>query len=168
MPVHYMLDTQVIIRLAEQPNEIVAFTKASENGSKFFITSVQEDELFGKSYKNGGTKNIKQIPKEEARKRREILNMLSVKCVPAIATWTKDTLRGDGSHRLVGKSPPPYMPGSQFTHGESPNKIADRLIAEAVIHHGLVLVSDDEDLVKHMQRDFPDNAIHYNDFIRAF
>ena len=166
---NYLLDTSVYNHIAEN-SELLNLMKTSLLiGFRYYSTKIQDMELAGygaKVYGKDGIPNLKyHMTLEEIEKFNKIDEQLNIGLVYEVAVLMKNHMRADGTLRFID---PDSVEGQLFDEIVSKNNkdsntpcaySHDAIIAEAAIHYGCVLVTDDIKLKKLVGVHFPGCAI---------
>lgn len=153
---NYMLDTSAYNHIVALPEKLDAVKKSISLGFCYYSTAIQDMELSGKgakTYNKECVPIIKQpMPMEMIQKFRQLDKELDVKLLPEMATYMLNHFRADGKNRFCD---PDSMEGQLYEKIASKNKYEsnrpfeyshDAIIAEAAVHYGCTLVSDDKEL----------------------
>lgn len=153
---NYMLDTSAYNHIVALPEKLDAVKKSIFLEFCYYSTAIQDMELSGKGAKTYNKECVpiikKPMPLEMIQKFRQLDKELDVKQLPEIATFMLNHFRADGTNRFCD---PDSMEGQLYNKIESKNKYEsnrpfeyshDAIIAEAAVHYGCTLVSDDKEL----------------------
>ena len=166
---NYMLDTTAynhIIMSAEKMDSVI---KSVSYGFHYYSTAIQDMELSGKGAKTYNSECISATvfsPTPDFKQKIDVVNKeLNVQLVPEIASCMRDHSRLDGTVRFLA---PDNIEGQIYKEIVGKNKINgkrpfeysyDAMIAEAAVHYGCILISDDKPLRDVVNSYFPNRAI---------
>jgi len=153
---NYMLDTSAYNHIVASPEKLSAVKKSISLGFCYYSTAIQDMELSGEGAKTYNKECVpiikKPMPLEMIQKFRQLDKELDVKLLPEIATCMLNHSRVDGTNRFCD---PNSLEGQLFEKIASKNNYEsnrpfeyshDAIIAEAAVHYGCTLVSDDKEL----------------------
>lgn len=166
---NYMLDTSAYNHIIMSDEKINIVKKSVSYGFCYYSTELQDMELIGKGAKTYNSECISEtgyIPPLDFKQKIGVVNKeLNVQLVPEIASCMRDHSRLDGTVRFLA---PDSVEGQVYKEIVSKNKINgkrpfefsyDAMIAEAAIHYGYILISDDKALRDVVNSYFSDRAI---------
>ncbi|RKI76752.1 hypothetical protein D7V83_19375 [bacterium 0.1xD8-71] len=153
---NYMLDTSAYNHIVASSEKLDAAKKSVSLGFCYYSTAIQDLELSGEGAKTYNKECVpiikKPMPSEMIQKFRQLDKELDVKLLPEIATCMLNHSRVDGTNRFYDSD---SVEGQLFEKIASKNKHEsnrpfeyshDAIIAEAAVHYGCTLVSDDKEL----------------------
>ena len=169
-PNNYMLDSCVYGTLAEDEELFNVFKESISKKFCYYTTAIQDMEFIeGKGAKTYNKECIplikKPVPSDSIEKFKQINKELNVKWVPEVATCMRDHTRLDGTNRFVEKNSLEAKLLQEIMKKNNPdgNKpffySHDAIIAEATVHYGCILVSDDRKLRHTVNQFCPGRAI---------
>jgi hypothetical protein len=166
---NYMLDTSAYNHVIISAKKMNIVKKSVSYGFCYYSTALQDTELSGKGAKTYNGECISEtvyIPIPEFKQKIDIVNKeLDVHLVPEIASCMRDHSRLDGTVRFLA---PDNIEGQIYKEIINKNKINgkrpfehsyDAMIAEAAIHYGCIVISDDKPLRDVVNSYFSDRAI---------
>jgi len=166
---NYMLDTSAYNHFIQSPEKMNAAKKSISYGFCYYSTALQDMELSGKGAKTYKKDCISisdySVPLELKQKFDIIDKELNIKLVPEIASCMMNHTRVDGTNRFMN---PNSLEGKLHDIIVSNNKPGsnrpfayshDAMIAEAAIHYGCILVTDDKELRELVNSFIPMRAI---------
>lgn len=153
---NYMLDTTAYNHISMNSEMFKIIKESRITGFCYYTTKIQDMELLGygaKTYGQDGMPNIKyHMPSEQLKQFDEIEEQLNVGLVPEVGLLMFNHFRADGTHRFIDIE---SIEGQIFNEIVSKNNSQskrpfayshDAVIAEAAIHYGCILVTDDKEL----------------------
>ena len=169
-PNNYMLDSCVYGTLAEDEELFDVLKESVSKKFCYYTTAIQDMEFVeGKGAKTYNKECLpiikKPVPSDSIEKFRQINKELNVKWVPEVATYMRDHTRVDGTNRFVEKNSLEAKLLQEIMKKNNPdgNKpffySHDAIIAEATVHYGCILVSDDKKLRYTVNQFCPGKAI---------
>lgn len=167
---NYMLDSCVYGTLVEDEELLNVLKKSLSKKFCYYTTAIQDMEVAeGKGAKTYNKECIpiikKPVPQDLIEKFKTINEELNVMWVPEVATFMLDHMRLDGTNRFIGRN---SLEGRLFqeimkknnSSGSKPfSHSHDAIIAEAAVHYGCILVSDDKKLKDTVNQFCPGKAI---------
>lgn len=172
---NYMLDTSAYNHIVISAEKMNIVKKSVSYGFRYYSTALQDTELSGKGAKTYNGECISEtfyIPTLEFKQKIDVVNKeLNVQLVPEIASCMRDHSRLDGTVRFLA---PDNIEGQIYKEIISKNKINgkrpfehsyDAMIAEAAIHYGCIVISDDKPLRDVVNSYFSDRAITTDKFL---
>lgn len=166
---NYMLDTTAYNHIIMSAEKMDSVKKSVSYGFHYYSTAIQDIELSGKGAKTYNSECISTTvftPTPDFKQKMDVVNKeLNVQLVPEIASCMRDHSRLDGTVRFLA---PDNIEGQVYKEIVSKNKINgkrpfeysyDAMIAEAAIHYGCILISDDKPLRDVVNSYLPDRAI---------
>ena len=166
---NYMLDTSAYNHVIISAKKMNIVKQSVSYGFCYYSTALQDTELSGKGAKTYNGECISEtvyIPIPEFKQKIDIVNKeLDVHLVPEIASCMRDHSRLDGTVRFLA---PDNIEGQIYKEIINKNKINgkrpfehsyDAMIAEAAIHYGCIVISDDKPLRDVVNSYFSDRAI---------
>ena len=174
---NYMLDTSAYNHIVKSPERIDTVKQSISLGFCYYSTALQDNELSGKGAKTYNKDCISVVKRPmplEMKQKFDLLDIeLNVKLVPEIASFMRDHARVDGTNRFLA---PDSLEGQLYKKIEGKNKSEsnrpfeysyDAMIAEAAVHYGCVLVSDDGTLKDLVNSFLPNSAITTDELIET-
>ena len=174
---NYLLDTTAFNRFVEHEDWLCLAEDSLEKGFHYYKTANQDYELAGrgaKTYDRNGVSHIKISDnfKKKMQEFPKVMARLKVKRVPSVASLMKNHWLLDGSYRILNLSTKEGNMANEIFHfneelrREKPfAQHYDAMSAEAAMHYGCYLVSDDKDLRNIVNKYFPKKAISTKDLI---
>ena len=170
---NFLFDTHIYDKkLSKDFDVVMECQKKISNNYRFYITEVQFRELDGfpdrpqtyddlSSYNPSKNKNEIQI----------IIFKLKIQKISCLGLLKHDFLKLDGTFRAIPYDKISTNPiGKMFWDIINKNykKSNDAVIAEAAIYNNCILISNDIDLIKKVNKYFPNKALCYIDFINKY
>ena len=168
---NYLLDTVAFNRLAEHRDWIDLAEKSHELGFHYYKTVNQDYELAGRGAKTYDTHGISHPKITDTFKQKmlifdEIMKRLNIKRVSSIGSLMPNHWQLDGTYRILNdQSNIGIMTDEIFQWNEKKREKKpffqhyDAMSAEAAIHNNCILISDDDDLRRLVNKHFPQRAI---------
>lgn len=166
---NYMLDTSAYNQIIISAEKMSIVKKSVSYGFRYYSTAIQDIELSGKGAKTYNSECISTtvfIPTPDFKQKIDVVNKeLDIQFVPEIASCMRDHSRLDGTIRFLASDD---IEGQIYKEIVSKNKINgkrpfeysyDAMIAEAAVHYGCILISDDKPLRDVVNSYFSDRAI---------
>jgi hypothetical protein len=159
---NYVWDTQALNRLAIDKEMVIICKSAIDAGHRYYITSVQERELMGipdrtMQYEDANAWGTHQT------KTFEVMEHLKFRRLSCIALLYQNFWTLDGSMRILETSGSRIEMFNEIYHNNNHHK-RDATIAEAVIYHGCILITNDKRLRNKVNKFFPECAITYEKY----
>lgn len=165
----YMLDSTAYNHIAASQDFIDTVKKSIALGFVYCSTAVQDIELSGQGAKtydpNCLSVRKNEMPKELLEKFAMLDRELHINRLPEVAIAMRDHARVDGTNRFLSPDSPA---GQAFRAVSDKNKVNssrpyahtyDAVIAEAAMHYGCILVTDDVELRNDVNASFKNRAI---------
>lgn len=166
---NYMLDTSAYNHIIISAKKMNILKKSVSYGFCYYSTALQDIELSGKGAKTYNSECISTtvfIPTPDFKQKIDVVNKeLNVQLVPEIASCMLDHSRLDGTIRFLAQDNIEVQVYKEIVsqnkiNGKRPFEYSyDAMIAEAAVHYGCTLISDDKPLRDVVNSYFPDRAI---------
>lgn len=165
-PLNFMLDTSVINKLAERPEDLRLFTLAKEQlGYMYFRALIQNREVIGmKSDGSFSASVYDPVMQSKSPLMLKIIETLPIIRVPYIATLMPFAWILDGTCDLLedeGKLNEVYYK----VFDNNPDNLEDAVIVESAMHYNCTVVSNDRDMCKNTNAVFLGRALWYKKFV---
>lgn len=172
---NYMLDSTAYNYIARKSEVLDIMKKSLLYGFRYYFTTVQDRELSGEGAKTYDSQCIPVRMKPMDPALLESFDLidkeLGIKVVSEVANAMKDHTRVDGTNRFIS---PESIEGKIYKEISSKNKknnstpfeySHDAMIAEAAVHHGCILVTNDGELRETINKSISDGAITIEELI---
>lgn len=166
---NYMLDTSAYNHIIISAKKMNILKKSVSYGFCYYSTALQDIELSGKGAKTYNSECISTtvfIPTPDFKQKIDVVNKeLNVQLVPEIASCMLDHSRLDGTIRFLAQDNIEVQVYKEIVsqnkiNGKRPFEYSyDAMIAEAAVHYGCTLISDDKPLRDVVNSYFSDRAI---------
>lgn len=165
----FMLDSTAYNHIVDSEEYIETARKSIYYGFHYFSTAIQDMELSGQGAKTYNKDCIPvrkaKMPEEKLEKFAMLNKELQIERLPEVATAMLNHSRVDGTNRFFA---PNSFEGKLYelianknkTNSSRPFEYSyDALIAEAAMHYGCILVTDDKELRDTVNSVFKNKAI---------
>ena len=170
---NYMLDSCVYGTLAEDEEIFNVFKESISKGFRYYTTAIQNMELFeGKGARMYNSECMpimeKPVPMNKIESFNQINKELNVMLVSEVATFMRDHFRSDGTNRFISRNSMDEKILQKIMSKNNQNSTKpysyshDAIIAEAAMHYGCILVTDDKKLRHAVNQLYPGKAIATN------
>ena len=163
---NYVFDTCALNNsLAINKSDVNTLIASRKKGFNYFWSPVQWREIEG--YQD--RKNKYNEPRPIIKRKDGIYDVifkLQMERISVLATLLPNYMTTDGIRRVASSDlSDPIVIMFNDIHRNNKNYLLDALIAESTLRNNYILVTEDKRLLKIIKQHFPNNVVHYNDFI---
>lgn len=163
----FMLDTSALNKLAKSPSDENLVYQSKFRGFEYYFTETQSEEIRNNinSKADLGKEQVSRISAEYALELSRIMNKIQTHYAGPIVTPVENSWKLDGTREFLSENETQIMAVFDERYNNNPARYNDALIAVTGLHNGCIIVTEDRNFRRDVNKILPGWAITYAEFI---
>lgn len=163
----FMLDTCILNELAKSFEDENLVYQSKSRGFEYYFTETQNIEVRNNinSKAELGKEQVSRVSAERGFDLYRIMSKIQTHYAGPIATMVENSWKLDGTREFLSEDETQIMEVFAERYHNNPERYNDALIAATGLHNGCVIVTEDGDFRRDVNKFLPGGAITYDEFI---